>query len=272
MLEIAGGDGGVPLWTPSGRRARRGRWTAAVAASLVVLVGESTFANGPVLSSQLPGWIIAQSAESPSATERIVSERVPDKIDLILLGILHGAETQMAVFENRATKEQRIYKVGDSAGAGRLKTILPDRVVLTFPGGELELRLGTAVASIEPARAEGRTPIPAPAAMIAGGPSVLNRGTLLKLTQAPELLSQVEPLGDRGVRLGEVLPGDLLDALGLKSGDIIRDVNMRMPGVDRSLSAVIRDALQQQPQQAVVLRLKIERDGRQDVVYVPVGP
>jgi type II secretory pathway component PulC len=276
-------DQRVSQWMLSGKRDRRGSWMAAVAVCLVVVSGESARAGDPAPAGQSLGGAPLQRGIAPSAgalmAQQKAAEAMPqNEIELVLIGtILQSAAMQAAILENRTTKEQHIYKLGAAVGTGRLTKILGDRVILTFPEGEVELRLRT-MASREPTRQESRGQVPpalavssAPPAPRSEGPDGLpglDRDTLVSLSQAPELLTQVQSLGNFGVRVGEVRSGDLLDALGLQKGDIIHTVNALTPGAGLPLAEAIHQALQQAP----MLRLEIERDGRHDVVSIGPNP
>ncbi len=96
----------------------------------------------------------------------------------------------------------------------------------------------------------------------------VDRVTLDQLSHAPELITQVKSLGAEGVRVDKVQADGIFHKLGLQPGDIIRNINGRVPGSDLSL----QQAVAQREMGETMLRLEIERQGRMDVLYYEFDP
>lgn len=202
--------------------------------------------------------------------------------DLALIGLIirEGAEG-IAVIEDRRTKRQGLYRVGALVGGGRLTEILPDRVKLAFNDGEVELRLaGT------PGGAAPVPPPPGPLVVVPPpGPSPpppvhgqagaetsssfpgIDRTHLEELIRAPDLVMNVTPVEDRGVQVGDVRKSSLFEILGFRKGDIIRNVNGKVPGAAAPLPQVIEQAVE-----GGMLRFHLERNGQTDVKYIQIRP
>lgn len=200
--------------------------------------------------------------------------------DLVLVGtILRESGAAVAIIEDKRTKKQAVYRLGAAVGGGRIAQILPDRVVIGFGDDQVvELRLATTpqTGPVAPPPA-GRpvpgvvtTPAPTPPSPHVETPGFrrVGRQTLERLASAPELVTQVTPVENKGVRVGEVLPAGLLETLGVRSGDIILNVNGRVPSATLPLSSIVTQAAGETP----VLRVELERGGAMDVVYIQIEP
>ena len=190
----------------------------------------------------LPGAVLSQSVTP----------------DLGLVGtILQDATRPGAIIEDRRAKTQQLYRLGDRVGGGRLTKILDDRVILMFQGAELELRLGSTASSQAPAQPSAAPEFPS-----------LERHALLRLSGAPGLDRQVQPVGDKGVQVRDAPAGGLLETLGVRKGDIIRTINGSVPGASLPVSEAIEPALRTR-----MLRLHVERaDGTHAVYYFQIQP
>lgn len=226
----------------------------------------------------------AQEPAAPSPTPLTKSpgaEGLRRASDLALIGLIirEGAEG-IAVIEDRRTKRQSLYRVGALVGGGRLREILPDRVKLAFSDGEIELRLagtpGVAASAppplgplvVVPSPVPSPPPrVPEPGAEASSPFPRIDRAHLDELIRSPDLVMNVTPVEERGVQVGDVRKSSLFEILGLRKGDIIRNVNGKVPGAAAPLPQVIEQAAQ-----GGMLRFELERNGRMDVKYIPIRP
>ncbi|MBI4268701.1 MAG: hypothetical protein HY615_00060 [Candidatus Rokubacteria bacterium] len=190
---------------------------------------------------------------------------------LVVVGaIVREGGAPLAVIQDRSTGKTAIYRIGDLVAGGRVLDISARRVLLDYQGAAVELRLAispqgqgvpTTGVSRPPKAAAGESdevPIPR-----------IRRDELARLGRAPELVHQASPLGDTGVWVREVLPGGLFDALGVRRGDVIRDVNGLVPGATLTLTQALTQAAAQPSQ---MLRVHFERAGQMDSTYVRIDP
>jgi type II secretory pathway component PulC len=181
----------------------------------------------------------------------------PPVVDLVLSGaiVLEDTGGGIACISDRETGRTEIYRVGDTVHGARIVRILEDRVFLRLGEQDLELRLGMSArdprAIVEDSQARP-------------GPVVIRREEIERLSQRPELSGDAVLLDGGGVRVREVSPAGLLEALGLRPGDVIQEVSGNIPGPRLSLSQAFIQAAAAYPS----LRVGIERDGAQDSVYV----
>lgn len=198
--------------------------------------------------------------------------------DLALVGlIVREGGAPIAVIEDRRSKKQGLYKVGALVGGGRLARILEDRIVLVFTDGEVELRLAGTPSGVSPAPpagpatviVEASPPSPPPDSTESGSYRMpgIERAALETLIRSPDLIMQVTPHEERGVRVGEVRTATLFDLMGLRKGDVIRSVNGLAPGSTVPLPRAIEQAIP-----AGLLRLEVERKGKVDIKYLQIRP
>lgn len=196
--------------------------------------------------------------------------------DLALVGVIIREDGEsLAVVEDRKAKRQTFYKVGASLAGATVKTILPDRVVLAFADGEVQLRLvGTPGEPVQLGpRPNPVTPAPvdvtqaAAVSTVAPGFARVERSLVEHLSRSQELYTHVTMLPNGGAQLGEVRQGGLLHALGLRKDDVIRSVNGRFIGQNLTLASVVEQAIQSQ-----VIRIEYVRAGQPAVRYVAVQP
>lgn len=193
---------------------------------------------------------------------------------LVVIGIIvQDAAEPLAIIEDLVTKKQATYRVGAAIAGGRVAAIVPDRVTIALPDGQLELRLaagGTPSGSLQPsARAvpEPTAPSPpvAPTSPASDGLPQIGHAELEHLVRVLEVMPPVAPGEDRGVRIGEVRGDSPLQILGLRRGDIVRDINGRAPGSQGSLGELVQQATGDG-----IIRLHVERNGKPGVKYVRV--
>lgn len=206
-----------------------------------------------------------------------VPAQAPTAPDLVLIGlILREGQEGIAVIENRKTKQQRLYRVGAVVAGARLTEILPDRVKLSFQGREVEVRLAGTPGATAPRPAAAVSPeqptppriVPQPGADPSSSAVVhVDRTRLAELIRTPDLAMNVTPIENRGVRVDSVRNSSLFEILGLRRGDVIRNVNGNVPGAAAPLPQVI-----ERTADWGMLRFDVERNGRTEVKYIGVRP
>ncbi len=211
---------------------------------------------------------IVAADEAPMAGQTRVDSKLTEH-DLILLGtVLHDAGRPMAIIQVGKAGEQGLYRLGDVVDGGRVIKIQSDSVTLTFAEIEVELQLVGGASSTSTAAALATGPVHPPLAQTEHGFWRVERETLNDLGRSSELIGDVTPLGDEGVRIDRVKANGLLHKLGLNQGDIIRSVDARMLGSGLSL----QQALAQTRTDESLLRLEIDRQGEMDVLYYQFDP
>ncbi len=179
-----------------------------------------------------------QRAHNPTVSTPGLPPSAESELGLELLGVVSGGPAlSRAIIKNTKTGAVDLYRTGQDVVPGAcVKTIADQVVILLHQGQEKMLSLRTAAASSKPASATGpgkagnpAVKSPAPAATTSGGArsarplstlayvmNFLNRATI----QPYKVNGQVEGLKITGI---ENAPD--AEALGLKNGDIIRQVN-----------------------------------------------
>jgi type II secretory pathway component PulC len=240
-----------------------------VVATAVILLGDA--ASAPAQSNLISNPDLSAEAGRPDADRAVLAR----SSDLAVAGIiLRDGEDPIAILEDVKTKKQNVYKVGAGIRGGRITEITPEKVTIRFADGEVELRLSATapggplvppVSGGGPAALPSVAPAPAPARQ-SPFPHV-QRATLENLLRSPDLITQVTPV-DHGVRIGEVHRDSVFEALGLRSGDVIRMINEHIPGSTMPLSQAVEQAVQR----GGMLRIYVERNGRSDMQYIQVQP
>lgn len=228
-----------------------------VALSLVLYIGVDTFYR--ILSSEMRGAnateiVIEQSPDveagkkAPFDNFQVVTERnlfsslekaakgvkdeeidalEPTSLRVALLGTVTGDDQNaFAVIEEKDKRKQGLYKVGDSVQNATLKTILREKVVL---------RVGTKdeILTMEESAASRREKSRGTSRSAEGGTTItLNRKELQNsLKDISKLLSQVrirphfKDGKSDGLSVSRIRSGSVFSKLGLKNGDIVRNIN-----------------------------------------------
>lgn len=176
----------------------------------------------------------------------------------------------VALIELPKTRQQAMYRVGDTVADAQVEKILHDRAILRFQGREVELRLAGTPGAPPVTRASTGPAAAAPAvdptaarraelaarlranprdreaadelrAMRgAGGPPRMTSEELTRASAAPDVTSAVVVEG--GMLVTQVGEGGALAGLGLRPGDIVRSVNRRPVGAQRSLAQALAEA------------------------------
>ncbi len=174
-----------------------------------------------------------QDEAAPARTPVALEGLKPTKLQLVLHGtVTDDGDWAYAVIEDRKTRRQQLYRIGDPIQQAVIRMILPDRVVLTVDGGNEILEM-------EKVTATGRGTA-APPRIVArrgdepGGsqPRVLPRALFAAAVEDPDGIMASAAMeagmeGDTaiGVQLKTIQPASVFRRLGLRNGDIITAVN-----------------------------------------------
>jgi type II secretory pathway component PulC len=236
-----------------------------LALCLVALPVVDTVAGEPVMTDQAP---VNAGSEETSSGESVAAS-LQKNLDLVLLGtVLHDSGEPMAIIQIGQSGEQNLYRLGDVVEGGRITKILRDSITLTFEEIEVELGLTGGGHGASAAMATVTDRVQPPLTQTEGVFWRVERETLDDLSHAPELVMNVKSMGSEGVRIDKVNAEGIFHKLGLQQGDIIRNINGRVPGTDLSL----QQAVAQSEMGKTMLRLEIERQGSMDVVYYKFDP
>ena len=240
----------------------------------------SSRARCVVTAALLAGIATVASARVASADEAALagaeSQRRVSTLTVIGVIIRDGGDA-LAILEDRITRKQNVYRVGAMIASGRITEILPDRIRFAFPDGIVDLRRTTGATDVAVAPAPAADP-PPPATPQAVGfvpPNsdpdrrfqIVESAALDRFLGMPDIANLGVIRNQGGLQVGEVTSSSLLGLLGLRKGDIIRNVNGRTPGADASLSQVLQREIP-----SGMLRFQYQRDGRMDVRYLQVRP
>jgi general secretion pathway protein C len=152
----------------------------------------------------------------------------PTDLKLDLLGTITGDKKEAyAVIEDTATKQQNLFRIGDSIQNAIVKMILREKVVLNVNGKDEILK-------IEKAREESKNLNPQAAAFRPAGSqnitvkrsqmesAVRNVNTLMKEIRIRPNFRNGKP---DGLRLTGIRPNSIFYNMGLKSGDVLVGAN-----------------------------------------------
>jgi type II secretion system protein C len=157
--------------------------------------------------------------------------------DLAVSGVVVRKERSTAILSSGG--KTRVVGVGDSAFGGRVVAITPEKVALEFGEKRVELRLPTAqqapVRPAAPVRAEAAPRVPAgmPPEDPATPAKTMERVEVQKRLgdEIPRILAEtaVAPVMEDGrvvgVQVARLAEGSLLTDAGLRSGDVITQIN-----------------------------------------------
>jgi general secretion pathway protein C len=198
--------------------------------------------------------------ETGSGPDKLDIETLePTDLKLKLLGTITGDEKEdYAVIEDTATKEQDLYRIGDTIQNATVKIILREKVVLNVNGKD-------EILGIE--KVSGSQKIRKPSTELSGTSS---QNITVKRSQIDTAIKDVNTLMKQirirpnfkngkpdGFRLTGIRPNSIFYNMGLKSGDIIM-------GVDGKDIESVDDALKfyQNLQSSSKVQLQIKRRGR----------
>ena len=222
-------------------------------------------AGEPVMTGQAP---VDSNSEQASSAGSVDSSRQKE-LDLVLLGtVLHDPGKPMAIIQIGKTGNQELLWLGDIVEGGRITKILRDRVTLTFEDIEIDLQLTGGARGTPTAVAANTGSVQPPLSRLEHGFWHIKRENLDQLSSTRELIREVTLLDAGGVRIDKVQADGLFHMLGLKTGDIISNINGQVPDADLTLKQLI----EQTEMGETMLRIEIDRQGEFDVVYFEIDP
>jgi general secretion pathway protein C len=140
-----------------------------------------------------------------------------------------------AILEEKSGRKQRLYKVGDAIGGGRIAKILRNSIVVKIGEEEKIMKIAeTREAPILPPSGVAGQPAPpvSTPAVSASGSMTVNRGDVTDgLKDIGTMLSQaqIRPYFSMGAPDGflvtNIRPGSIYQKMGIANGDIIQGVN-----------------------------------------------
>lgn len=158
-------------------------------------------------------------------------------LEITAVGVVTGPRPEAGVAILRSGGRTRVARVGELAFGARLVVVGADRVTLEADGRTTELRLpGASLPPPPPAAAEA--PPAAPALVASPGEPVALDRTLTRedverrlAAEIPRILGEtaLRPISEDGrvigLQLVRVAQGTLLTELGLRPGDVLRQIN-----------------------------------------------
>ena len=141
----------------------------------------------------------------------------PIETDLLLLGTVSGnPSTSFAIIKSRSTGVQGLYKPGQTIWGGVLSEILREKVVIVLGDRQFVLR-------VQDDDREGTANSQNAIGLSAGDIQEALDDTAKTLAQID--FQPYSQDGEKGLRLTRVAPGSIFDRIGLRAGDVIRQVN-----------------------------------------------
>lgn len=196
------------------------------------------------IADQTLGAITASHATAVSTANLSPASTVPD-VKIRLLGTVAWSDTTGYAFVSEHGNDQNMYKSGETIeGAGIMRGVHPDRIVMDFNGKIYEVTLEGLSGEKQPA-ATARPKSSAPAGRTPGGKDfsqfarrtgtneyVVSKRAIDESIQNPQniltdarLLPNIVDGAQNGFRVSEIKSGGLYEHLGIQNGDILLAVN-----------------------------------------------
>lgn len=188
----------------------------------------------------------------------------------ILMGTITGpGENSYAVIQEAADKKQRIYRLYENIGEGRIVQICRDRVIVKNKGQEEILML-----TVKREKEIKRPPLPAGSSQkedivrrLSANRFLVNKEDVVEsVGNINRFMTQARfrpyfALGQpSGYIISEIVPGSLFEKIGLRNNDIIKKVNGQMINrpeeVYQAYAQLLKDSQ---------IEVEIERGGRSEV-------
>jgi general secretion pathway protein C len=154
----------------------------------------------------------------------------PTKLKLVLWGTVTGQENVYAVIEDKKVRKQALYQIGDLIQGAELKKILRNKVILLFQGKDQFLEVQTNSRN-DTGFSNLKETIPVEADKLLN-PVSLKRvlehdalddiGSIMRQIKFRPHFSEGEP---DGLMVYGIRPNSVFREIGLRNGDIIKDVN-----------------------------------------------
>lgn len=233
----------------------QGTWRIAQPGSpAVARAGTETVDLGVLARSQLFG---------PAAPLQSEASLTPSNLNLTLTGVVARPVGGCALVIVQGQPESAFCAGEDLTPGVRLEKVERDRIVIAR-NGALE-----AVPLKDIEKSSNLIAPPAPAPIVQPSPSgttVVDRRQLQQQMGKPEFLSQAlivpNPGGGGGFLVRQIQPGSTYEKLGLKPGDVIKNVNGQAL---TSMEDVMR--LYQQFGTAQRVLVEVQRQGRNETLY-----
>ncbi len=148
----------------------------------------------------------------------------PTTLNLVLWGTVTGASEIFAVIEDKKARQQFLYEVGDEVQGARLKQILRHKVILNYQGMDQVLEMKTEDKNIQTSKSSGEAPLHDYATLNTQsiGASINDMGELTKQIKIRPHFTQGE---SDGLMVYGIKPNSVFMQMGLKNGDIVREIN-----------------------------------------------
>jgi general secretion pathway protein C len=234
-------------------------WALALASWRVFQPASPALARGVADVTDLDALTHAQLF-GPAAPRQAVESVAPSNLNLTLTGVAVRPTGSCALVVVQGQPESA-FCVGEELSPGvRLEAVEGDRILILRNG----LREAVFMKDADKVAA-GITPPPPPIVQPgATGGQIVDRRQLQQQLGRPEFLSQalIVPNPDGGFLVRQIQPGSLYEKLGLRPGDVIRNVNGQAL---TNMDDVMR--LYQQFGSAQRVLLEVQRQGRNETLY-----
>ena len=172
---------------------------------------------------------IEEKEESSQKVE--TKDQEPEKLEvtnlkLVLWGTVTGDSEVYAVIEDKKVRQQSLYQVGDSIQGAKLKKILRHEVILTYQGKDQVLEMETDRKNVSksrlgrPVKKTNFNQSPVRKAIIDNPQD--NIGVIMKQVKFRPHFTEGEP---DGLMVYGIRPNSIFRKMGLRNGDIIKDIN-----------------------------------------------
>lgn len=186
-------------------------------------------ANMVILKRNLFKVEVENNSSQKNISQGEVSEKLEHtSLSLVLFGTVVGPNETYAVIEDKKIRQQALYNVGDSVQGAEIKQILRHKVILLFQGKKQVL-----IMEDKPSKSSKISKAPANIPQIKSGGfqtvQKLDRDNLPEM--ASNLMRQIkfrphitdgEP---DGLMIYGIRPSSIFRKIGLRNGDIIKEVN-----------------------------------------------
>lgn len=226
--------------------------------------------NGIIVERNLFGSATAE--EVAETVEIDVDALEHTELDLVLLGTVAGdnGEISYAVIGERGGRKQELYREGDEVAGARLVKIMRTRVVLRVENRDEVLAMGEGSGGVRAAAAESawdqrRTGTGSSAS---GDTVVLQRSEVDAAVRDMGRLmtdARLRPFFSGGnldgVVISNIVPGSIFQKLGLRNGDVIREIDGRALRSPEDILNVYRNL-----ESGSEVAVNIKRRGREELL------
>jgi len=156
--------------------------------------------------------------------ERELETLEPTKLKLVLWGTVTGQENVYAVIEDKKVRKQALYQIGDLIQGAELKKILRNKVILLFQGKDqfLEVQINSRNDTRFSNLKETIPVEAAPVKRVLDHDTLDDTGSIMRQIKFRPHFSEGEP---DGLMVYGIRPNSVFREIGLRNGDIIKDVN-----------------------------------------------